>query len=168
MRDRLQCLYDQHAGALHAFLLNLMREESLAREVLQEVFIRLARDPSLLATARHERAYLLRLARNAAIDAMRRQEARDRYEEKFAQEQASLFARGADLDEEAFRLRLSAALATLPPEQREVVHLRLWEDLTFQQIGEALEIPLHTAASRYRYGLDKLRVELRPFYEEIK
>jgi len=63
---------------------------------------------------------------------------------------------------------LSRALAELPPEQRAVVHLKLWEGLTFEQIAAALEIPLNTAVSRYRYGLDKLRERLRPLYEEIK
>jgi RNA polymerase sigma-70 factor (ECF subfamily) len=49
-----------------------------------------------------------------------------------------------------------------------VVHLKLWDGLTFEQIAVALDIPLNTAASRYRYGLDKLRERLRPLYEEIK
>jgi RNA polymerase sigma-70 factor (ECF subfamily) len=49
-----------------------------------------------------------------------------------------------------------------------VVHLKLWEELTFEEIAAALEIPPNTAASRYRYGLDKLRERLRPLYEEIQ
>jgi RNA polymerase sigma-70 factor (ECF subfamily) len=56
----------------------------------------------------------------------------------------------------------------LPPDQRAVVNLKLWEGLTFGQIADALDIPLNTAASRYRYGLDKLRERLRPLYEEMK
>ena len=55
-----------------------------------------------------------------------------------------------------------------PIDQRAVVHLKLWSGLTFDAIAEMLEIPLNTAASRYRYGLDKLRERLRPLYEEIK
>ena len=63
---------------------------------------------------------------------------------------------------------LATALEELPSEQRAVVHLKLWEGLTFEAIAEALEIPPNTAASRYRYGIDKLRERLRPLYEEIK
>jgi len=63
---------------------------------------------------------------------------------------------------------LSVALGELPAEQRSVVHLKLWEGLTFEQIAEVLDVPPNTAASRYRYGLDKLRGRLRPLYEEIK
>jgi RNA polymerase sigma-70 factor (ECF subfamily) len=49
-----------------------------------------------------------------------------------------------------------------------VVHLKLWEGLTFDRIAETLQISINTAASRYRYALDKLRVRLRPLYDEIK
>jgi len=49
-----------------------------------------------------------------------------------------------------------------------VVHLKLWEGLTFEQIAGTLDIPLNTAASRYRYGIDKLRGHLRLLYDEIK
>ena len=45
---------------------------------------------------------------------------------------------------------------------------KLWEDLTFAAIADALGISPNTAASRYRYALDKLRVRLRPHYDEMK
>ena len=61
-----------------------------------------------------------------------------------------------------------AALGELPADQRAVVHLKLWAGQTFEEIAATLEIPLNTAASRYRYGLDKLRARLRPLYNEIK
>ena len=85
-----------------------------------------------------------------------------------AAEAVNLFAAAPEPDEPAFREALSEALGELPPEQRAVVHLKLWEDLTFEHIAELLDIPLNTAASRYRYGLDKLRERLRPLYDEIK
>jgi RNA polymerase sigma-70 factor (ECF subfamily) len=122
----------------------------------------------LLRGARDERAFLIRLAHNAAIDLMRRRGARQKYHDQLADESPPVFAPATNPDETAFRDSLSHALAELPPDQRAVVHLKLWEGLTFDQIAEALEIPQNTAASRYRYGLDKLRERLRPFYEEIK
>ena len=63
---------------------------------------------------------------------------------------------------------MARALADLPPEQRAVVHLKLWEGWTFDAIAGAFDLPPNTVASRYRYGLDKLRERLRPLYEEIK
>ena len=99
---------------------------------------------------------------------MRRRNTRQRQYEQMAVEAVDLFAAAPEPDESAFREALSGALWELPPEQRAVVHLKLWEDLTFEQIAELLGIPLNTAASRYRYGLDKLRQRLRPLYDEIK
>jgi RNA polymerase sigma-70 factor (ECF subfamily) len=163
----LERLYDVHAQALFAYLLNFTRNEQDTRDALQEVFVKLARNPEALRKARDERAFLIRLAHNAAIDLMRRHGTREKHHERYGIEQLSTFAPSADPDEEAFRAELGACLGELPPEQREVVHLKLWEDLTFEQIAAALEIPPNTAASRYRYGIDKLRDLLRPFYEEI-
>ncbi len=164
----LERIYDEHAQALFAFLLNFTRDENDTRDLLQEIFTRLAREPGLLKGARDERAFLIRLAHNAAIDLMRPRGTRQKYHDQFAEEEISIFAADANPDVAAFRESLSRALAELPEDQRAVVHLKLWENLTFEQIATALDIPPNTAASRYRYGLDKMRERLRPIYEEIK
>jgi len=164
----IERLYDKHAPALFAFLLNLLRNEADTFDVMQELFIKLGRRPALLEGVREERGFVLRLAHNAAIDLIRRNDARERNYDQLAREQTSLFAKSPDPDEQIFREKLAEALGELPPDQRAVVHLKLWEKLTFEAIAETLEIPLNTAASRYRYGLDKLRDRLRPLYDEIK
>jgi RNA polymerase sigma-70 factor (ECF subfamily) len=164
----IERLYDEHAQPLYAFLLNLTRDEADTRDLLQDIFVKLARDPELLASVRDEHAFLIRLAHNAAIDLIRRRSTRDKTREQFAAESISPFAPASNPDEQTFRAVLAGALDELPPDQRAVVHLKLWEGLTFEQIAEALDIPLNTAASRYRYGLDKLRERLRPIYEEMK
>ncbi len=164
----IERLYDDHAQALFAFLLNFTRDEADTRDLLQEIYVKLARAPELLRAARDERAFLLRLAHNAAVDLMRRRGARAKHQERFGEETVELFAQASDPDTTAFRSALAAALGELPPDQLAVVHLKLWEGLTFEQIAAALEIPPNTAASRYRYGLDKMRARLRPLYDEIQ
>lgn len=67
-------------------------------------------------------------------------------------------------DEDAERLR--GAVENLSPKLREVVILKIWSDLTFQQISETLAISPNTAASRYRYALENLERELRNWKEE--
>ena len=164
----IERLYDEHAQPLYALLLNFTRDEADTRDLLQELFVKLARHPQLLDGVREERAFLIRLAHNAAIDLMRRRGTRDQTKANFAAENISPVAPTNDPDEAVFREELALALGELPEEQRVVVHLKLWEHLTFEEIAAALEIPANTAASRYRYGLDKLRDRLRPIYEEIK
>jgi RNA polymerase sigma-70 factor (ECF subfamily) len=58
------------------------------------------------------------------------------------------------------RLALEAALRELPAEQREVVHLKAFEGLTFQEISELTAESINTVASRWRYAMEKLRVVL--------
>src|SRR5512140_286090 len=113
----LERLYDEHAKALFAFLLNFTRDEEDTREVLQEVFTKLAAQPGLLSAARSERSFLIRLAHNAAIDLMRRRGTRQEYHDQYGQE-ISIFAVTADPDEAAFREALARTLKELPPEQR--------------------------------------------------
>ncbi len=166
--DEIENLYDDHAQALFAFLLNFTRNEADTRDVIQEVFIKMARQPERLEGVRDKRAFLLRISHNAAINLMRRRGTREKNREQLMVESAGVFAPATDPDEQAFRAGLTAALGELPPDQRAVVHLKLWEHLTFEAIAGTLDIPINTAASRYRYGLDKLRERLRPLYEEIK
>jgi RNA polymerase sigma-70 factor (ECF subfamily) len=99
---------------------------------------------------------------------MRRTGTRHKYHDSLAMEMKDLFVSSPNPDEQAFRTALEAALGDLTPDQRSVVHLKLWGEFTFDEIAQILEIPLNTAASRYRYGLDKLRERLRPLYDEIK
>jgi len=61
---------------------------------------------------------------------------------------------------------VETGLSLLPLEQRGVVYLKIWERLTFKEIASVLHIPTNTAASRYRYALDKLRSVLRPLHGE--
>lgn len=102
--------------------------------------------------------YLYACVRTAAIDLHRAGRARPNgtgvvrleiaFESPFAPEQAELAA------------TVEAALAQLPTEQREVVVMKIWGDLTFLQIAEALQISPNTAASRYRYALARLETAL--------
>ena len=76
MPDELERLYDAHAGVLYGFLFNFTRNESEARDLLQEVFVKIARDPRLVAGAKDERGFLIRLTHNLAVDSFRRRDAR--------------------------------------------------------------------------------------------
>lgn len=166
--QELERLYDAHASSLFAFLLNLTRDEGDTRDLLQDIFARLVARPELLMNVRDERGFLIHMAHNLALDCFRRRETRSRAQSRLAVECTDLFAPGSDPDESAFRQELAVALGELPPDQRAVVHLKLWEGLTFEAIASVLGIPPNTAASRYRYGLDKLRGQLRPLYDEIR
>src|ERR1035441_4415496 len=164
----IERLYNEHAQALFAFLLNFTRHEADTRDLLQELFVKLANTPELLDDVRDQRAFLLRLAHNLAIDLIRRRGTREKNYEQLAGAPAPIFAPASEPDERAFREALADALGEIPPDQRAVVHLKLWTGLTFEQIAALLGIPPHTTPLRRDYGLDKLRERLRPLYDEIR
>jgi RNA polymerase sigma-70 factor (ECF subfamily) len=168
MHSELPQIYDEHAQALFAFLLNLCRKEWEAEDLLQAVFLKLTVRPGLLRGVTHPRAYLLRLTHNLFLAAMRKTAARLNLERQLSAEPACLFAEHRDPDDAAFGSALAAALGAVPEEQRAVLHLKIWEQMTFAEIAEILGISPNTAASRHRYGLTKLQDALRPIYEEIQ
>lgn len=157
-------LYDAHAAGLFHYLRNFTGQEADAKDLLQELFIKLARQTIPPGIA-NMRAWLLRLAHHQAIDWLRRHRVRRRAEENAP---LDVFAPQDDPDQAALARQLACALTKLPLEQRSVAQLKLWDGLTFEEIAEVQGIPLNTAASRYRYALEKLRSELRPLYDELK
>lgn len=169
-RSEVTRIYDAYAEGIFRFLLSLVRSEADARDLLQDVFVRIARNDGFLDGVAEEEAFLFRVARNVAIDHSRRATARNRKHDRFYQLSdlcSGLFASGADPDVAQFRESLASSLAELPEEQRSVVYLKLWEGETFKSIAEICGISANTAASRYRYGVDKIRELLRPLYDEI-
>ncbi|MDB6134433.1 MAG: sigW 4 [Verrucomicrobiales bacterium] len=159
-------LYDAFAPSLHRFLLSLTGNEADTRDLLQDLFVKLARRTSQ-ETVRDEQAWLFRAARNLTIDLARRRMRGRRMLEDFAGSpngEPDWLTPGAKTDEFPAELQQRAAslLMALPEEQRAVVHLKLWEDLTFARIAEVLGIPANTAASRYRYAMQKMRQALKP------
>ncbi len=167
MRHILEELYDEHASALFAFLLNMTRSEPETRDLLQEVFLKLAKDPQLMDGVANPRGFLLKVSHNLVLDSARRRGTRQKNYDQLAVEMSGIFAPSGDPDEVEFRRTLAEALVELPGDQRFVVHLKLWEGMTFDEISKALSESPNTVASRYRYGLDKLRSRLRPLYDEI-
>ncbi|NIP95958.1 MAG: RNA polymerase sigma factor, partial [Akkermansiaceae bacterium] len=111
--------------------------------------------------------YLFRVARNLFIDRGRREERGRERGERWGRE-FGLEAREPDPDQKALVAWLEDGLAELPEEQRSAVVLHLWDGMSFAEIGEICEVSSNTAASRYRYGIDKIRRRLRPLYEEIR
>lgn len=161
---RLEQLYDAHAAGVFHYLNGIVRSEADAKDLLQEFFIKLAANPPP-AHIENERAWLLRVAHRLAIDWLRRHASRTRAE---TQQPQTLFAAHDDPDASHFARRVEHALHELPPEQRSIAEMKLWHGLTFEQIAEAQRIPLNTAASRYRYALEKLRSLLQPLYDELQ
>ena len=135
-----------------------------AEDVLQEAFVRYWRYQRHLPG--NPRALLVTSIRRAACDQARgnfRRTAREGKSVEGTDGENSLFEHGINGDAERSR-EIENALERLPVDQREVLVLKIWNELTFEQIAQTLEVSANTAASRYRYALTALRKELKPIY----
>ena len=140
--------YDEHGRALLAYASALLRDPSAAEDVLHQVFLNVLR--GRVDIAGEPGPYLFRAVRNAALNHLRGQS------REVALGDAVMWLESPDGSRET-SLALQSALKTLPAEQREVVVLKIWGELTFEEAAAVIGISPNTAASRYRYGIAKLK-----------
>lgn len=147
--DALALLYDRFAPGLFRTACGLLGNAADAEDVVHDVFVALAGSRTRLPAIVDARSYLfVALRRAAARRAVRRT----------PELLSDIVADPRQPPERDDQLEL--ALARLPPEQREVVVLKIDGELTFAELAAVLGISPNTAASRYRYAMEKLRVDL--------
>jgi RNA polymerase sigma-70 factor (ECF subfamily) len=123
-----------------------------AEDIVQEAFVRFwQRNHSI-----EKRGLLYAMVRSIALDLIRRDSRRARREAVVVSETDQAAGPQFQIEDEN-QQALALALDGLPKDQREVLVMKIWNDLTFAEIAEALGISQNTAASRYRYGLAALR-----------
>jgi RNA polymerase sigma-70 factor (ECF subfamily) len=149
---RIQTLYAELGPALLAYARSILRETPPAEDVVQQVFLKLLSNPALPLPI-DARPYLFRAVRNTSLN-VQRSTTRD------AAHRESLQFFTAPNGLSHLVPEMEAALDDLPDEQRQVVILRIWGELTLDATAEVLGVPANTAASRYRYALAKLRDRL--------
>ena len=147
----LDTIWDLCARDLYGLVLWRTGSVVDAEDAVQDVFLRLARSPRSLSAATRPRAYLLTMAHRAAIDGQRRRR------ERPLDPNLLLLAPTVDPDRAADAERASRLVQGLPPKQRTVVFLKLFAELTFEDIGRVTGVPTFTASSRYRLAIRHLR-----------
>ena len=153
-------LYDRHSRVLYGLILRILRDRSEAEEVLQEVFVLVwtraeTYNPALGTPA----AWLVRIARNRAIDRLRANSVRLR-----AVESAPIPPPAASPESEASageqQHAVIRALEALPCEQRLPIEQAYFLGLTQPELGRAPQLPLGTVKTRIRIGMQALRAAL--------
>ena len=144
--------FSQLGPGLVLFARNWVRSPADAEDVVQEAFVKFWRRNHNI----ENRALLYATVRSIAIDFIRRDTRRARRESDAVAETEQSAEPQFAVEDESQRA-LAAAIAGLPAEQREVLVMKIWNELTFSEIGSALGISQNTAASRYRYALGALK-----------
>ena len=154
--------YLTNRKALGTYALALTGNPSDAQDLLQDVLVKVLRERRAVHDAR---PYVMRCLRNAAIDGRRRSGVRPT-PAALEGDGLAFIDTGGPTDPDAVD-EVRSALAGLPEHHREVVVLKVYAELSFRQIAEILDIPLGTAASHYRRGLQELRASLAPEVQNV-
>jgi len=161
-----ESLYSRHRGALYRYLMRQARDPDITNDLFQEVWSRV-----IVNRARYEprakfRTFLFTLAHNCFIDHCRRTKARPAGTNVEDADAADLLPASDDsrpdtqLERDESSARYRAALATLPPEQRDVYLLHEESDLSLEEIARVTGVGAETAKSRLRYAVGKLKAAL--------
>jgi RNA polymerase sigma-70 factor (ECF subfamily) len=149
--------FSQMAPGLVLFARQWTHSSADAEDVVQEAFVRFWRKHHRI----DNRGLLYATVRSIALDFLRRNSRRARRESLAVLESDNSTEPQFEVDDES-QQHLAAAVARLPSEQREVLVMKIWSELTFAEIADALGISQNTAASRYRYALAALKKNFVP------
>jgi RNA polymerase sigma factor (sigma-70 family) len=164
--DALCRIYEKYEDDMLTLAVSLLNDVSAAEDVVHDVFVSFAQSAEKIRLKGSLKGYLLTCVANLARDRIR---ARNRHAaglvkaepvSRDSHEPSELLICDEELQ------RLSHAMAQLPHEQREVIALRLRGGMTFRAIAKSRNVSINTIQSRYRYGLDKLRLLLDSEVEE--
>lgn len=147
-------LLKKHGTSLVLYARQWTGTHADAEEAVQNAFIRLWKSDGLDHDNPLPLLYLT--TRSSAIDLVRSRDRRASRETAAAAGSDGLCWFDSKLETAERDRAIEAALKALPMEQREVVVMKVWGELTFAEIASALDIPQNTAASRYRYALERL------------
>ncbi len=160
-REALTRIYQKYKADLLLLAMALLNDKVAAEDVLHDVFLSFVQNLDGFRLTGSLKGYLLTCVANTARNQNRTEHRRARRQECPAQPVVS------EVDEPVESVvcneqleRLSLAMTELPFEQREAIMLHLQGAMTFQAIGQARQISANTVKSRYRYGLDRLRLLL--------
>jgi len=167
----LELLYDRYSTLVYSVSLRVLHDSQLAEDVVQEVFLRLWRQPISYDPARGRFiSWLMSVTRNRSLDELRRVTRRMRSEDVEDDEPGHEIAAVGHLDDPQAELMVAearaavrAAMTRLPPAQRRVIELAYFGGLTHVEIAERTGDPLGTVKTRVRLGMRKLRESLAEF-----
>jgi RNA polymerase sigma factor (sigma-70 family) len=164
--DALEALYDRYGRAAYSLARRILTDGTLAQDVVQEVFLSLWRDARRFDAGRGTVAtYLLSMTHHRAVDAVRREENLRRWRTTDEALELEPDPKANSVEDEVEsaerRAKVRAALAVLPPAQREALLLAYFGGYTQREVAALVGAPLGTVKTRMAAGMRKLKEALQ-------
>lgn len=151
-------LYDRYSSIVYSVALRVLQDTGAAEDVLQEIFLQLWRNPGAFDASRgNMAAWLAVIARNRAIDALRRRRPESDLEDVVVSVEHDL---ATEADRSRTMEKVRGALQMMPAPQRSALEMAYFEGLTYSEIAGKTGEPLGTIKTRIRAGLLTLRKAL--------
>ena len=142
-------IYNDLKTPMFTIILRIVRDRSYAEDILQDVFLKLYQSPPK-SPIKNPRAYIFQMARNLAIDNVRKQP-------QYADLEEADNIPDIQINDLTVKLDIELAMKSLPLQECEIVSLHVNGDLKFREIANMLDIPLGTALWKYRKAIERLR-----------
>ena len=154
-------LYDNYSGALLSIISNIIKDEALANDVLQEVFVKVWKQIDSYDSSKGRLfTWMLNIARNASIDTVRSKNYQNNLQNRELTEDVDASGGSAELNTDQIGLR--KLVHQLKEEYRVLIDLSYFQGFTQDEISKMLDIPLGTVKTRLRTALTQLRVIIKP------
>lgn len=165
-KQALEALYTRYASSVYSLAMFMLKQEALAQEATQDIFLNIWLKASSYKADRGEpKAWIMSVAHHKIVDAIRSRRRTIIVNDPAIYESLDLLPSGNVSTEEEVernleRERILKALSTLPPTQRQVIMLAYFEGYTQSEMAEILQQPLGTVKTRVRLAMQKLRATL--------
>lgn len=148
-------LYDRYSAVVYAVALRVLGDAAAAEDALQEIFMQLWRNPAAFDASRGNLApWLAVIARNRALDALRKRKPQTEIDETTVSVEPDL---AADADRMRVAEKVRSTLKQMPPAQRSALEMAYFEGYSHSEISQKTGEPLGTIKTRIRSGLIVLR-----------
>ncbi len=151
-KSALHEVYEAYIGYIYTIVHQTVSNREDAEDVTSEFFMKLWRLADTYREGNGHRAWMAAIARNMAVDLLRKTK------REVLTEVVTEDASDVSVEQEVIAdMSLRQALDTLKPKEREIVHLKIMGEMTFQEISDILNVPLGTVTWRYQNAIQKLR-----------
>lgn len=160
-RDALSYLYDHYSGALYGGILRIVKQEDIAQELLQDVFLKIWNNIGQYDAGKGRLfTWMFQLARNLAIDKLRSRSFKEQQKTDSVQNNVPKVDRQISNEQSTDSIGLDKVLTTLSDDQRQIIELMYMIGYTQSEIAKEYQIPLGTVKTRHRAAMQHLRKQL--------
>lgn len=158
----LQDIYEAYIGLIYTIVKDILKNKENAEDVASDFFIRLWDKSGSFESGRGHKAWLTTIARNMAVDYLRkygREEASAFVEEmEPAPSGSGMSGQESPVEREALgNMAVKEALAVLTESERQILYMKVLGEMTFREIAQTLQLPMGTVTWKYQNAVKKLR-----------